>query len=170
MSLDKAIYCLDTNVLIRAWQDYYSPSYCPGYWDVLNALGKEGRIFMPKMVFTEITRVDDGLSKWLKSSDIPVHAMDAEVALCQKRMYEAHPDHSFITAEGSTHSMADPWVIAHAMHIGATVVTKEHKDVYKKPTKIKVPHICDNMNVRWVNDFQMIAELGIRFSCAIESK
>jgi hypothetical protein len=49
-------YCLDSNVLIQAWQKYYSPKFCPDYWNVLNVLGAQDRIFLPQMVFEEITR------------------------------------------------------------------------------------------------------------------
>lgn len=60
------IYCLDTNVLIQPWQKYYNPQFCPSYWDVLNKLGEEGKIFISKMVYDEITETDDDLAKWLK--------------------------------------------------------------------------------------------------------
>lgn len=39
-------YCLDANVLIQAWQKYYSPVLCPDYWKILDSLGSEGRIFI----------------------------------------------------------------------------------------------------------------------------
>lgn len=47
MSTQQQKYCLDTNVLIQAWQKYYSPKICPSYWDVLNRLGIENKIFIP---------------------------------------------------------------------------------------------------------------------------
>ncbi|MDR6805396.1 hypothetical protein J2Y45_002295 [Dyadobacter sp. BE34] len=56
-------YCLDANVLIQAWNSYYSPKFCPTYWDVLNELGSAGRIFIPEAVRDEITRTDDELCK-----------------------------------------------------------------------------------------------------------
>ena len=66
MSTKAEIYCLDSNVLIQAWQKYYYPKFCPDYWEVLNELGKQGRIFIPEMVKEEITRAKDDLSKWLR--------------------------------------------------------------------------------------------------------
>lgn len=59
----KRIYCLDTNVLIQAWQHYYSPVICKEYWDILNELGIKKRIFLPEVVAEEIIRKDDTLSK-----------------------------------------------------------------------------------------------------------
>ncbi len=63
MSITANIYCLDTNVLIQAWRDYYSPKFCPDYWAVLNELGTQGRIFIPEMVYDEISRTEDDLLK-----------------------------------------------------------------------------------------------------------
>lgn len=86
-------YCLDSNVLIQAWQKYYSPNYCQSYWDVLNDLGNQGIIFIPEMVYEEITRTDDDLSEWLKSNMIEVKTIDAEVTKCLKSIYSADLNH-----------------------------------------------------------------------------
>ena len=40
---EKVVYCIDANILIQAWQKYYSPEICPSYWEVLNDLGKKTR-------------------------------------------------------------------------------------------------------------------------------
>jgi hypothetical protein len=56
--LSNIIYCIDANVLIQAWQKYYSPDLCPDYWDILNELGKQGRIFIPEEVKNEIVVAD----------------------------------------------------------------------------------------------------------------
>ena len=60
----EVIYCLDTNVLIQAWQKYYSEKLCPDYWKVLNELGAKRRIFIPEELYREIEKVDDGLLAW----------------------------------------------------------------------------------------------------------
>ena len=79
MSNQTQKYCLDSNVLIQAWQKYYSPDICPSYWDILNQLGLANRIFIPKEVFVEITRTEDKLSAWLKTSKIPVYKLNESV-------------------------------------------------------------------------------------------
>ena len=50
-------YCLDANVLIQAWQKYYSPKICPTYWEALNKLGKADRVFLFRHFF-EIIHVE----------------------------------------------------------------------------------------------------------------
>ena len=161
-------YCLDANVLIQAWQKYYSPNVCPSYWDTLNALGIENKIFMPEMVYEEITRTEDDLSEWLKSSNIPIRKIDENVTKCLQEIYSSNPIHKFLVDNTKARSLADPWVIAHAINERAIVVTKEEKVTALNSKKIKIPNVCDNMNILWMNDFQMIAELGIKFSCTID--
>lgn len=160
-------YCLDANVLIEAWQKYYSPHICPGYWELMNDLGRQGLIFIPREVYNEIVNTEDDLSDWLKNSSIPIHAADASVAMCLKKMYAADPAHANLVDSTKGRSLADPWVIAHAMKNNACVVTKENKVTTPNTTKVKIPNVCDNLSVRWINDFEFVRELGIKFTCSI---
>ena len=148
---EKAIYCIDANILIQAWQKYYSPEICPSYWEVLNDLGKKGVIFIPELVYEEIEKGEDNLYEWLKNSDIPIKKIDGAVANCLKEIYASNPDHKYLVSSNRIHSKADPWIIAHAMNENAIVVTQEKKDFIRKQTKIKIPHVCDNMKVRWID-------------------
>lgn len=170
MTIKNKTYCLDANVLIQAWQSYYAPQICPSYWDIINELGIQNKIFMPKNVFEEIARTEDDLSKWLKNSQIPIRKIDEQVTKCLQEIYASDPSHRFLVYNLKGRSLADPWVIAHAMKEKATVVTKENKVLSQKPNKIKIPNVCEKMNVPCINDFQLIEELGIRFNCEIEVK
>lgn len=168
MIFEKEIFCIDANILIQAWQKYYSPEFCPSYWEVLNELGKKGSIFIPELVYEEIERGEDDLYDWLKESDIPIQKIDGEVTNCLKEIYDSNPKHKFLVSNNGIHSKADPWVIAHAMKENAIVVTKEQKDYIKKQTKIKIPHVCDNMGVEWIDDFEFIKRTNIKFTCQFE--
>jgi predicted nucleic acid-binding protein len=160
-------YCLDANVLIRAWRDYYAPRFCSNYWDVLSELGAEGRIFLPQMVYEEITRTDDDLTSWLKKSRIAEHKIDGPVTEYLKKIYAVNPAHKNLVDNTRNRSLADPWVIAHALKEDAVVVTKEEKVTAVNTTKIKIPNVCNNMGVRCINDFEFVEELNIQFSCHI---
>ncbi|HAC14925.1 MAG TPA: DUF4411 domain-containing protein [Bacteroidetes bacterium] len=167
MSNETVKYCLDANVLIQAWQKYYNPTFCPDYWKVLNELGNKGRIFIPEMVFEEITRTDDGLSRWLKSSYIPVEKITESVTKCLLDIYSANPNHKTLVDNTRARSLADPWIIAHALNENAIVVTKEEKVTAANAKRIKIPNVCDNMGIKWINDFQLITELDVQFSCTL---
>lgn len=160
-------FCLDANVLIEAWNKYYSPDLCADYWDLLNEFGKKEIIFLPSMVYTEIIRTEDNLSKWLKQSKIPKYEVTEKVTTCLQEIYSKDPNHETLVDNTKGRSIADPWVIAHAMSENAIVVTKEEKITASNTTKIKIPNVCDAMNVKYINDFQMIRELKIGFMCRV---
>lgn len=172
MSSTADIYCLDANVLIQAWQKYYSQDICPDYWDILNELGSEGKIFIPEEVKNEIVvkddkeKAEDDLSKWVKRSSIPVHRLTEEVIKCWQTILQANPLHKLLVDNIKGRSLADPWVISHALNKNATVVTKESPIISinaKKP--VTIPNVCDNMGIRWIDDFTFLKELGLKFSC-----
>jgi len=167
MSTKANKYCLDANVLIQAWQKYYNPKFCPDYWKVLIELGKQGKIFIPAAVYDEITKTEDDLSKWLKLSNIPIAEISGPVTLSLRKVYESNPVHKNLVDNIKGRSLADPWVIAHALHENATVVTKEEKVTALNSTKIRIPNVCQNMGIRCINDFQFIDELDIKFMCSI---
>lgn len=167
MSAKANKYCLDANVLIQAWQKYYSPKFCPDYWKILSGLGETGQIFIPELVYDEITRTEDDLAEWLKGSKIPISKISESVAICLQKVYAAAPVHKYLVDNTKARSLADPWVIAHALHENATVVTKEEKVTALNTTRIKIPNVCDNMGIRWINDFQFIEELAIKFQCCM---
>ncbi|WP_026632990.1 DUF4411 family protein [Dyadobacter alkalitolerans] len=160
-------YCLDANMLIQAWNFYYSPKFCPSYWDVLNNLGSAGTIFIPYMVYEEITRTDYDLCKWLKKSSIAIKDVDEKVIQCLQMIWASNPIHKTLVDNVKGRSLADPWVIAHAMRENATVVTKEEKVTALNASRIKIPNVCENMGVEWMNDFGMIEEIGIDFQCRL---
>lgn len=160
-------YCLDANVLIQAWHKYYNPKFCPDYWKILIELGKSGKIFIPELVYEEIVRTEDDLSKWLKGNKIPINKISEPVTICLQKIYGANPTHKNLVDNTKARSLADPWVIAHAMHENATIVTKEEKVTALNSNRIKIPNVCDNMGIRWINDFQFIDELGIKFQCSL---
>jgi hypothetical protein len=158
-------YSLDANVLIQAWQNYYSPKICPDYWVVLNDLGEKGQIFLAEEIRDEITGTDDDLSEWLRSSSIPIRKTDGNVTNCWSKILQAHNDHRYLVAAAKGRSLGDPWVISHALDAGAIVVTKEEFVPNYKPTKIKIPNVCKNMGIESINDFQLLQRLNIQFSC-----
>lgn len=167
MSIKANKYCLDANVLIQAWQKYYNPKFCPDYWEILIELGSQGKIFIPELVFEEIIRTEDELSKWLKQSKIPIMKISEEVTICLQKIYSNNPTHKNLVDNTKARSIADPWIIAHALHENATVVTKEEKVTALSSNRIKIPNVCDNMGIRWIHDFQFIDELDIKFKCLL---
>jgi len=158
-------YCLDTNFFVEAWNKYYSPDFCHDYWTVIDELGKQGIIFVTQFVKDEIEKVDDELKKWFQNKKWLVKPINDKVQQCLKDIYAKNELHFRLVDSTKGRSVADPWVIAHAMAENATVVTKEDKapDITKK---IKIPNVCENMGVNYMNDFDFIREANIVFNCS----
>ena len=102
----------------------------------------------------------------MKASSIPVRKISENVTKCLRDIYAKDPTHKMLVDNTKLRSLADPWVIAHAMSEGATVVTKEEKVTALNSNKIKIPNVCDNMGIEWINDFDFVAEMNIQFFCS----
>jgi hypothetical protein len=153
------VYCLDSNVFIHAWNDYYAPDQCPEYWEILDGLAKQGRIFCCDEVRREIEKQDDGLCRWLKARPHFVQDISTDV---QRNVREILQKYPLLVNSKKDRSMADPWVVAHAMACGAVVVTKEMPGGGNGKAP-KIPDVCDGVKVAWINDFLFNRELKIRF-------
>jgi predicted nucleic acid-binding protein len=158
-------YCLDTNAFIEPWSKYYRPAFAAPYWEVLDDLGKKGIVFCPDQVKREIDKTDDGLKEWLKIRNYFVREETIEV---QKRVREILQKFPHLISVGADRSMADPWVIAHAMVENAIVVSKEYiTRENQKDTRIKIPDVCTYYKVPCINDYKFIEEVGIQFSVSM---
>ena len=156
------IYCLDTNVLIEPWNKYYSMELCPDYWELIDNLAKERIIFCTKEVRYEIEKTDDDLKTWLQARPHLICEVTTEV---QNNVRDILLKFPRLIQHTKDRSMADPWIIAHAMVQNAVVVTKE----IKKPQnskKVAIPDVCDAFQVPWMNDFEFLGRIGVRFSAS----
>ncbi|MEW6195273.1 MAG: DUF4411 family protein [Bacteroidota bacterium] len=163
-------YCLDANFFIEAWNKYYSPDFCSDYWKVIAELGEKEIIFIPEIVKEEVINTDTLIKEWFQLNVIPVHMIDENVTSCLKLIYSTNTNHQRLVDNTKGRSIADPWVIAHALNEKAIVVTKEEKITNPASQRIKIPNVCDNMGVKWMNDFDFIREIGIRFSCGLKKE
>lgn len=153
-------YCLDTSALIQPWNTYYSMELCPEYWDVLDDLARRGVVFCTQDVKREIKKGDDELFAWVKQRPFLFQEVTAGVQQNLRSILQEHRD---LVDTKRDRSMADAWVIAHAMAEGATVVTKEGF----APRRVKIPDVCNALGVRCVDDFIFLREVGVRFSARL---
>ncbi|MEX0685142.1 MAG: DUF4411 family protein [Balneolales bacterium] len=162
-------YILDANVLIEPWLKYYAPSFCTGYFQSLEKLGDMRVIGIPEMVKREIAKTEDTLFKWLDQSSIPILQGTIHVQSALKSIYAADPRNIKLTDTSRNRSMADPWVIAHALAEQATVVTKEEKILIPDSKKVKIPNVCEIMGITCIQDYEFIREVNIRLMARLVS-
>ena len=119
-----------------------------------------------RTINNEIKKTEDDLYDWLKSCNIPIKKSSENVIKCLKEIYQ-NPLHLKLVDNTKNRSLADPWVIAHAMNEKAIVVSKEEKITAINTEKVKIPNVCENMSVRCINDFEFIQEIQLKFSCSL---
>ncbi|MEZ2721728.1 DUF4411 family protein [Paenalcaligenes hominis] len=159
------MYLLDANTYIHAKNLYYSFDFCPAYWDWLDKECAVGKLASIDMVANELIAGDDELVTWVK--DRPGHFLrcdDAETqslvgAIAQDLMqghYNQQNRDDFLAG-------ADPWIIAKAKVIGATVVSHESR-ITQQGKKVKVPNVCQQYGVECISTFELLRKLKARFT------
>lgn len=162
-------YLLDANTLIEAKNRYYQMSICPGYWDWVLKSNQSDVVASIDSVGEELRRGNDELAQWAKDhphlfldeSDDATQASFAEVA-----QYVA--DNAAIMKAGALQeflSGADPWLIAKARTIGATVVTHEQfNEAIRR--KFLIPNICRHFGINHFDTFDLLKIAEAKFILA----
>lgn len=110
-------------------------------------MGNQGKIRIPEAVFDEIGRGKDSLSRWL-SSRRNIFLIPTNDALSRiQQVMNAYGSMTDIQLE-QLNGKADPYLVAHALVIGATVVTNELSSPgTTSPLNKKIPDICSCLDV-----------------------
>lgn len=158
-------YLMDANTYIQAKNVYYNMDFCPAFWDWLEKQFHAGQVMSIDNVYLELTDSTDTLSQWAKAhkahfvsvADTATQATFTDIA----NYVVSLPGKSPVDIANFL-SKADPWLIAKAITTGATVVTHE-KVVDPASKKVKVPNICQQFNVSYMNTFQLLTQLQAQF-------
>ena len=108
----------------------------------------------------EIDKLDDHLASWLNNQPHFVHEVTADVQMNLRAILDRFPR---LVDSKKNRSIADPRIIAHAIAREAVVVTKELPAGLNAKAP-KIPDACNHFRIRWLNDFELARDLGIRFS------
>ncbi|MCA6059072.1 DUF4411 family protein [Thalassolituus sp. ST750PaO-4] len=158
-------YLLDSNTYIQAKNQYYGMAFCPAYWDWLDAKFASGEVGSIAFIGKELRDGKDELADWAKKrsphfishSDDETQGVYVEIVnhVMEQDYNPANRDQ--FLAKG------DPWLIAKAKVLGATLVTHE-ATVAPATKKVKIPNICKEFGVRCITTFDMLHELQPKFT------
>lgn len=148
-------YCLDSSVLIQAWNRLYPPSAFPGVWGRMEALVESGEIVSSDEVRREIERKDDLLHVWCKPRAAMFLPRSADVQTAAAAILAALPR---LVDARTGKSMADPFRRRHG---------PGHRDGlgYRGTThgpneRPKIPEACERADVTWVSVLDLIKAEG----------
>ena len=160
-----AQFVLDANVFIQANLSYYAPDICPTFWQILLEAYKKGHVVSIDKVRDEIYRIDDNLSQWVKAESSPMFVsseLQPVIDTFGQMLDWVRRNQFTAAAKDEFAAAADGWIAAYAREIEATVVTLETYDAAMK-RKVKLPNICRQFGVDYINTFDFLRRLGTRF-------
>ena len=155
-------YCLDANIFIQAKNGPYGFDIVPAFWALLDREFSNEVIFSSRMVYEELSVGGDELASWVQQRRNffiqPNQEVQKTFQSIANYVSQNYPNHQAQLFLGG----ADPWVIAHAKMEKAVVVTHEVL-VPTTSTKVKIPNICRQFDVEYMNPYQMLRELKAKF-------
>ena len=121
-----------------------------------------GSIVIAEASYREVMAVDDDLKEWMKALGNHVQANNQSIEQ-QHAAIQSHPMGVALITKGRPiiRSDADSRIIATAMYLRGSVVTKEKEST--SPSKPKIPNVCAHFRVPCVNMMSMLELLNLRF-------
>jgi len=162
------VFVLDANVFIEAARRYYAFDLAPKFWQSLAHHATNGRIESIDRIGQELLRGSDDLAKWAKSRFSNAFACtdDEDVLHAYRDIINWVTGQSqFLQAAKADFATSpDGWLVAYARAKGRVLVTQEVLDPNIR-RKVPIPNICraPNVNVSFINTFEMLRKLGVRW-------
>ncbi|MEK7137022.1 MAG: DUF4411 family protein [Patescibacteria group bacterium] len=161
------LYVLDANVFIEAARRYYAFDLAPRFWESLVRHAENGQIRSVDRVKQELERGNDELADWAKNHFRHAFASTDDTAVIQlfggiMTWVQAQSQFSG-PAKADFASGADGWLVAYAKVNNCAIVTHEvlAPDARRK---VPIPNVCQAFTVPFLDTFEMLRSLGVRFS------
>ncbi|HEY7884347.1 MAG TPA: DUF4411 family protein, partial [Cellvibrionaceae bacterium] len=141
-------YLLDANTYIQAKNQYYGMEFCPAYWEWLDVQFASGEVGSIEFIGKELKEGNDELATWARqrSSHFLTH-VDAPTQQVFSEIVNFVMSQGFDPANRDEFlAKGDPWLIAKAKTLAATVVTHE-ATLSPATKKVKIPNICQQFEV-----------------------
>ncbi len=164
-----SLYIADSNFFIQAHRAYYplDLDVMKGFWDKVVELSEQDILRSIDKVKAEIydnSSHEDELKKWCQEnlpndfflsteSSVGNYAEIANWANLMKQHYTQNAIDEFLAAD-----LADPWLVAYAVGKDITIVTYEKSEPNRR-NRIKIPEVCNQFRVRYINTVEMLREL-----------
>lgn len=160
-------YIVDSNFFIQAHRVYYPIDVMTSFWEKVKELANQRLIKSIDKVKDEIysnSSHQDALKTWCidnlpndffinTNSVILEYAQIAQWTNSHTR-YTQNAKEEFLAA-----GLADPWLVAYSINQNCTIVTYEKSRPDSKK-RIKIPEVCNQFNVNFVDTIEMLRALN----------
>jgi hypothetical protein len=169
-------FLIDANCLMDPFNNYYGPQFAlsEGFWNRMRELVETGRVGILDVVrdetYSKKKDSSDKLDIWLAGIDS--HVISTRNSLQIIRGYgevinllgtDREHFQPLALTEWSKESVADPWIIAAAQHMGSTVITFENYVQFtpNQPTKKpKIPTVAKFFDVSCMTLFEFMRKVS----------
>ncbi|WP_026963091.1 DUF4411 family protein [Alicyclobacillus herbarius] len=155
------MYCFDTNVFINSWRTAYPPDVFSSFWEKIDSLIRKEMVIAPTQVLSELQRGGDDLFTWVKEREHIFVETDEHIEEVVSDIVNTYRDR-FLPKTVHDGIWADPYVIALAKAKNGIVVTQEAL-VGPNQTKIKIPNVCVDLGIKYINTIELIRREGWTF-------
>ena len=145
------VFIIDANILIEPYKTYYSFDFVPEYWSFVEENIAAKRIIILDLVYNEIAVGTDALSTWIQN----IQSIELLNHKTQEFLTHYAGILNFIQTGGfykinalrswSVPTVADPFLIAAAIHNNYTVITREVPNAglnrINPSPEVKIPNI-----------------------------
>ena len=161
MPKSEPVYVIDTSSFVVV-ENYY-PDRFPTFWQNLTALAADKRLHSVSEVFKEIVHkhTREFLANWVQERTKLFSVPDAKETEFVSKIFAVPAFQALVDQKKRLKgaAVADPWVIARAACIGATVVAEESRET----TKVRIPKVCSHFDVPCVSMQGLMAKEGWKF-------
>ena len=163
-------FIVDSNFFIQAHRSSYPLDVVQSFWLKVQSLSQNGTIVNIDKVKKERfdnSSHEDELKLWCDENlpndfFINTDPVLNNYASIVNWVSMSHHYTDNAIQEFSETDLADPWLIAFAMSNDWTIVTYEKSEPNRK-NKIKIPEVCNQFDVRYINTIEMLRELNENF-------
>lgn len=158
-------YIIDANIFITAHRQIYPFDIAPGFWEQLVEKASD-KIIIIEGVHKEILKGEDILADWYREQSLKFTILripDQKVIESYSKIINAVIENEQYkqSAKEEFASKADSWLCAYALAYGHTIVTLEKYQAEIK-NRIKIPNVCVEFGIRYIDLLQFMREVGIR--------
>lgn len=143
-------YVFDTSSLIDLFSNFYESRF-PSLWRNFDQLVVSQQIVSVREAANEIKNhyKEDRLTEWIKQNPNVFTEPTEEEVVFVKEIFEHAHFQTLISRKSRLKGqpVADPFVIARARFLSATVITQERF----KENAAKIPNVCEHFTIKWTN-------------------
>ncbi|MBO9186226.1 DUF4411 family protein [Rhizobium sp. L80/93] len=159
-------FLLDSNIFIEAKNRYYGFDICPGFWDWIDHVCANDVASIVE-VRDELIDGRDDLADWITARNEVAWFLRVDDDATQSNFVEVadHVSNAGYTASAVAKflSKADPWLIAKAITLGATIVTHETVGQPSAKNRVMIPNVCVNFGVPCLDTFDALRQMSASF-------